>query len=63
MFVVPSIIMAYICSFPTLLIIYDKIFDGDLSKGGVTVVPGAVATIEAVGIGLLIPTLSAIIPI
>ena len=63
MFVVPSIIAAYVSSFPTLLLIYSKIFDGDLSKGGVTIVPSAVATIEAVGIGLLIPTLSAIIPI
>ena len=35
MFVVPSIIAAYVCSFPTLYLIYNKIFDNDLSKGGV----------------------------
>ena len=63
MFVVPSIIAAYVCSYPTLYLIYNKIFDNDLSKGGVSIVPSAVATIEAIGIGLLIPTLSAIIPI
>ena len=31
MFVVPSIICAYICSFPTLYLIFLKMFNGDLS--------------------------------
>ena len=63
MFVIPSIFVAYICSFPVLAIILNIIFDGDLSDFGVKAVPTGVATLEAFAIGLLIPTLSAIIPI
>ena len=63
MFVLPAIIFAYICSFPTLYLIFLKIFKKDLSQGEVTCVPSAKATLEAMGIGLLIPTLSSIIPI
>lgn len=62
MFVVPSIIVAYICSFPVLAIIMHKIFKTDASYG-ISCVPTGIATLEAVGIGLLIPLLSAIIPI
>lgn len=60
MFVVPSIIMAYLSSYPCLYLIYKKL---DLWQEGVSIVPGAVATIEAICIGLFIPILSAIIPI
>ncbi len=60
MFVVPSIIMAYISSYPCLYLIYKRL---DLWQEGVSIVPGAVATLEAIGIGLFIPILSAIIPI
>ena len=63
MFVVPSIICAYIGSYPLLWWINMKLFQNDLSNGRVSFIPGWVATVEAVGIGLLIPTLSAIIPI
>ena len=63
MFVVPSILTAYICSFPCLYLIFRKLFGDDLSQGGASVVPSGMATFEAFGIGLLIPTLSAIIPI
>ena len=60
MFVVPSIMMAYLSSYPCLYLIYKKL---DLWQEGVSIVPGAVATLEAIGIGLFIPILSAIIPI
>ena len=63
MFVIPSIICAYICSYPSLYFIFKKLFKNDLGDGGVSFVPGPIATLEAVGIGLLIPALSAIIPI
>ena len=63
MFVIPSIICAYIGSFPALWGIFKKMFGDDLSKGEVSIVPGAVPTLEAVAVGLLIPSLSAIIPI
>ena len=63
MFVLPSILVAYIAAYPSLYFILGWMFKGDLSKGGATIVPGAVATIEAIAIGLVIPTLSSIIPI
>ena len=61
MFVLPSIICAYICSYPLLYLAFKKIFADD--QGEVSFVPTAPATLEAVAIGLLIPMLSSIIPI
>ena len=63
MFVIPSIILAYISAYPCLYFIFKKLFKNDFGDGGVSFVPGAVATVEAIGIGLLIPALSAVIPI
>ena len=63
MFVIPSIICAYASSYPCLYFLFKKLFKNDFDDGNVTFIPGAVATVEAVGIGLLIPALSAIIPI
>jgi len=63
MFVIPSIITAYICSYPILWFINMKIFENADTDGIISFVPGAVATVEAIGIGLLIPGLSAIIPV
>ena len=63
MFVIPSIVLAYISAYPSLYFIFKKLFKNDFGDGGVSFVPGAVATVEAVGIGLLIPAISAIIPI
>ena len=62
-FVIPSIILAYFCSYPCLYFIFKKLFDNDLDQDGVTYIPSALATVEAVGIGLFIPALSSIIPI
>ena len=61
-FVIPSIIVAYICSIPSLYGIYQKILDTPI-KFSVAVVPSAKATILAALVGILIPTFSAIIPI
>ena len=63
MFVIPSIILAYICSFPVLFLVFMKMFNNDLGKGEISVVPSWQATLEAIAIGLFIPTLSSIIPI
>ena len=63
MFVIPSIICAYICAYPILWAIFFKIFDSDLGSGGITFVPTGIATLEAIAVGFLIPTLSAIVPI
>ena len=63
MFVIPSIICAYIGSYPVLYFIFKKIFKNDVGSDGISFVPGAIATLEAIAVGLLIPALSAIIPI
>ena len=63
MFVIPSIICAYLCSFPSLYFIFMKAFKNDLAQGGLSIVPDWTATIEAFSVGLFIPLLSSIIPI
>lgn len=61
LFVFPSIIMAYIASIPTLALVYSFMFKGqDFS---VPPIPRAGATAQALVLGLLIPTISSIIPI
>jgi len=62
-FVIPSIIAAYISSFPSLYLIFKSLFSKELLESMGFIAPTALATFEAVSIGLLIPTLSAIIPI
>ena len=62
-FVIPSIICAYICSIPTLYLIFLKLFKNNLTRGEASIVPSPIATLEAVAVGLLIPLLSSIIPI
>lgn len=64
MFVLPSIIFAYMCSFPSLWVIFNIFLEGkNFSKGEFSIVPTPIATVEAIAIGLLIPTLSAIVPV
>ena len=63
MFVIPSVILAWISSLPSLWFIFYRVFDADLAQGKASIVPGALASVEAISIGLLIPTLSAIVPI
>ena len=63
MFVLPAIVVAYICAYPVLWLIFGKLFGDDLNNGEISIVPSGIATLEAIGIGLLIPLLSSIIPI
>ena len=63
MFVIPSIVLAWLSSLPSLWLIFYRVLDVDFVQGKPSIVPGALATVEAIGIGLLIPTLSAIVPI
>ena len=63
MFVLPSIVCAYICAYPALYFLLNMLFGDGRSDNGISIVPTAFATIEAVGIGLFIPAVSAIIPI
>ena len=62
-FVIPSIIVAYLGSIPSLYFIFKKLFQNELSEDEISYLPSIMATVEAVLIGILIPTLSAIIPI
>ena len=62
MFVLPSIILAMIAVVPSLWFIYDKIEKTKLTWS-VALLPGWGAVCQGLAIGLLIPTLSAIIPI
>ena len=59
-FVLPVIISAYICLFPSLYFIFKKL---NIEGTGVSIIPNRVATLEAVGVGLLIPAVSSIITI
>lgn len=60
-FVVPSIILGFIGSVPALYGIYHKLFSDDQSA--TSLIPTPVAATQALVIGLLIPTISAIVPI
>ena len=62
LFVIPSVILGFIFSFPCIYLIYDMLFSEDLGFTP-TIAPGAVAVVEALAIGILIPMLSSIIPI
>ena len=62
-FVLPSIVLAYGCAYPCLYLIFKKFYQEELGEVDVTYFPTTAATIEAISIGLLIPLLSAIVPI
>ena len=62
LFVIPSVILGFIFSFPGIYLIYNMLFSEDLGFTP-TIAPGAIAVIEALAIGILIPMLSSIIPI
>jgi len=62
MFVLPSVILAFILSFPTLDKANASLFSPDM---GIVVkpLPSEFAVLQALFVGLLIPTISSIIPI
>lgn len=62
MFVLPSIILGFILSIPCILLIWVMLFTGTPGFQP-SIVPSLSASLQALAIGLLIPTLSAIIPI
>lgn len=62
MFVLPSIILAFILSFPSLMLCYKYLFN-NTNGAAFKPFPSVVAVIEALAIGLLIPFLSSIIPV
>ena len=62
MFVLPSLIFALIAVVPSLWFIYDKIEKTRLDWS-IALLPSYNAVAQGLAIGILIPTLSAIIPI
>ena len=62
MFVFPAVILGFGCSLPCIFLIYDLLFTSDLGFTP-SIVPKTGAILQALAIGLLIPTMSAIIPI
>ena len=62
MFVLPSLLVGFACSFPTLELINRYLF-GDDKEIHSSPVPSTPAILQATVIGLLIPLLSSIIPI
>lgn len=62
MFVLPSVVLGFVVTFPTLIILYSKLFDKDMGVD-TTPVPSWAAVVQASIVGLVIPALSAILPI
>ena len=62
MFVLPSVVFAFALSFPSLMAIYHKLFDPDMGVD-TTPVPTTSAVIQASIVGIVIPAVSAILPI
>jgi len=62
LFVLPSIVLGYATSIPSLKYLYEFMFKG---QSGVTLsyFPSAKATIIAILLGLLIPFVSSLVPI
>ena len=62
LFVLPSIILGYLASYPALFYLYKYLFKNN-SGLHISPIPSYLATIMALGLGLLIPLFSSIIPI
>ena len=62
MFVLPSLILAFICVVPSLWFIYSKIED-EKQEWSLQLLPDLSASLLGLAVGVLIPALSAIIPI
>ena len=63
MFVIPSIVCAFILCFPLLAVCYTHVFQESLSEPFFHPVPHGLAVLYALFIGLLIPFVSSILPI
>ena len=61
-FVLPSILVGFTMSLPAIWIVYQFLFTEELGFFP-TIFPSADASLEALAIGLLIPCLSAILPV
>ena len=61
-FVIPSLFSAFICSMPCIWLVYSQLFSQNIGIQP-TVFPGTGAIFQALLIGLVIPFISAIIPV
>jgi hypothetical protein len=61
MFVLPSVIVGFACSFPTLKWVYAKLFTTEMADTNPS--PSSFAIFQALLIGILIPIISSIVPI
>ena len=62
MFVLPSLILGFICVIPSLWYVYSKL-EHEKQQFSSDLLPDWYATLQGLAVGLLIPALSAIIPI
>ena len=62
LFVVPSVILGFLFALPSIYAIYSMLFSDDLGFMP-SIAPGGSATLQALFIGIFIPTISSIIPI
>ena len=62
MFVFPAVILAFVCSFPLIHLIYAKMIADQLGYMP-SIVPSGMAISQALFIGLVIPLVSSIVPI
>lgn len=61
-FVFPAVILGFGCALPCIFLIYELLFSSDLGFRP-SIMPDTSAIVQALAIGLLIPTASAIVPI
>ena len=62
MFVLPAVILGFGCGLPVIYLIYELLFTSDMGFTP-SIIPKTSPILQALSIGLLIPTCSAIIPI
>ena len=62
MFVIPSVIMGFVLSLPSIYFVYSMLFTEDLGFRP-SILPSGYATLQALLIGIFIPLFSSIIPI
>ena len=63
LFVVPSLLVGYVLSLPCIHLVYQWLFKGNAADYDLPVTPSVHATLFSLTLGIIIPTVSAIIPI
>lgn len=63
MFVIPSIVVGFIASYPCLMYLYGVMFTEKMGFDGYSNWPSVPASLEALALGFIIPILASIVPI